>query len=206
MFLNPFLETSLKSLQEYTLIITPEIRQYWKDVGTRIKDIRKDNNKTLKEMAIGANQLEKAIWNFENGVCSTSINYALYLRNEYEINFDWIYDGETILKVYKPKTLKGDVLDPIAIGLRLKEIREHLGLNRVEFGKLVGLPCALISMYESGKRTPRITTAQNIKQATKKHLDWIYFGDEVIVPKSIKRAKGNQSSKKSKKDKKSSNP
>ncbi|KPG62722.1 hypothetical protein AL011_05435 [Candidatus Liberibacter asiaticus] len=61
-------------------------------------------------------------------------------------------------------------------------------------------------MYESGKRTPRITTAQNIKQATKKHLDWIYFGDEVIVPKSIKRAKGNQSSKKSKKDKKSSNP
>ncbi len=198
MFLNLFLETSLKSLQEYTLIITPEIRQYWKDVGTRIKDIRKDNNKTLKEMAIGANQLEKAIWNFENGVCSTSINYALYLRNEYEINFDWIYDGETILKVYKPKTLKGDVLDPVAIGLRLKEIREHLGLNRVEFGKLVGLPCALISMYESGKRTPRITTAQNIKRAIGKPLDWIYFGDEIIIPKSIKRAKANQSSRKAK--------
>ncbi|XCD88317.1 helix-turn-helix transcriptional regulator (plasmid) [Candidatus Liberibacter asiaticus] len=162
MFLNPFLETSLKSLQEYTLIITPEIRQYWKDVGTRIRDIRKSKDKTLDEIAKEANQTESTIWKFENGLCSTSINYALCLRNEYEISFDWIYDGETT--------------------------------------------CALISMYESGKRTPRITTAQNIKQATKKHLDWIYFGDEVIVPKSIKRAKGNQSSKKSKKDKKSSNP
>lgn len=206
MFLNPFLETSLKSLQEYTLIITPEIRQYWKDVGTRIKDIRKANNKTLKEMAIGANILEADVCKFENGICSTSINYALYLRNEYEISFDWIYDGETILKVYKPKTLKGDVLDPVAIGLRIKELREQLSLNRVEFGKVVGLSFVYISNYERGKITPRIETAKMIKQATKKHLDWIYFGDEVIIPKSTKKIKGNQSSKKSKKDKKSSNP
>ncbi|XCD44452.1 helix-turn-helix transcriptional regulator (plasmid) [Candidatus Liberibacter asiaticus] len=198
MFLNPFLETSLKPLQEYTLIITPEIRQYWKDVGTRIKDIRKANNKTLKEMAIGANQLEKAICNFENGRYSTSINYALYLRNEYEISFDWIYDGETILKVYKPKTLKSDVLDPITIGLRIKELREQLSLNRVEFGTFTGISNSSVGHFEKGRITPRIETAKMIKQATKKHLDWIYFGDEVIIPKSIKRAKANQSSRKAK--------
>ncbi|WP_157141077.1 helix-turn-helix transcriptional regulator, partial [Candidatus Liberibacter asiaticus] len=84
------------------------------------------------------------------------------------------------------------------IGLRLKEIREQLKLNRVEFGKLVGLPCASVSRYENGKITPRITTAQKIKRVIGKPLDWIYFGDEIIVPKSIKRAKGNQSSQKPK--------
>ncbi|AGH17455.1 transcriptional regulator [Candidatus Liberibacter asiaticus] len=180
------------------MLITPEIRRNWEEVGMRIRDIRKSKGKTLEELAIKAGTIKSAINSFEKGRNPTSINYALFLRNEFGASFDWIYDGETILKVYKPKTLKGDVLDPVAIGLRLKEIREHLGLNRVEFGKLVGLPCALISMYESGKRTPRITTAQNIKRAIGKPLDWIYFGDEIIIPKSIKRAKANQSSRKAK--------
>ncbi|KAE9515995.1 helix-turn-helix domain-containing protein [Candidatus Liberibacter asiaticus] len=205
MFLNPFLETSLKSLQEYTLIITPEIRQYWKDVGTRIKDIRKANNKTQKEMAIGANQLESAVNLFENGMCSTSIRYALYLRNEYEISFDWIYDGEVIDRRYEDVTNKKR-LDPYAIGARLKSIRKDKGMSQIEFGKLLGMPNSTLSNYEQGRTIPEIKPARKIKQVTKKHLDWIYFGDEIIVPKSIKRAKGNQSSKKSKKDKKSSNP
>lgn len=164
----------------------------------RIRDIRKSKGKTLEELAIKAGTIKSAINSFEKGRNPTSINYALFLRNEFEVSFDWIYDGETILRAHKPKALRCSVLDPVAIGLRLKEIREQLKLNRVEFGKLVGLPCALISMYESGKRTPRITTAQNIKRAIGKPLDWIYFGDEIIVPKSIKRAKGNQSSQKPK--------
>ncbi|XCD58018.1 helix-turn-helix transcriptional regulator (plasmid) [Candidatus Liberibacter asiaticus] len=164
----------------------------------RIRDIRKSKGKTLEELAIKAGTIKSAINSFEKGRNPTSINYALFLRNEFEVSFDWIYDGETILRAHKPKALRCSVLDPVAIGLRLKEIREHLGLNRVEFGKLVGLPCALISMYESGKRTPRITTAQNIKRAIGKPLDWIYFGDEIIIPKSIKRAKANQSSRKAK--------
>ncbi len=188
------------------MLITPEIRRNWEEVGMRIRDIRKTKGKTLEELAIKAGITKYAINSYEKGRNSISINYALFLRNEFEASFDWIYEGETILRVYKPKDSRCSVLDPVAIGLRLKEIREHLGLNRVEFGKLVGLPCALISMYESGKRTPRITTAQNIKRVIGKPLDWIYFGDEIIIPKSIKRAKSNQSSKKSKKDKKSSNP
>ncbi|RKL52303.1 XRE family transcriptional regulator [Candidatus Liberibacter asiaticus] len=180
------------------MIIAPEIRRNWEEVGMRIRDIRKAKGKTLDEIAKEAKQKESAVWNFENGVCTTSINYALFLRNEFEVSFDWIYDGETILKVYKPKALRCSVLDPVAIGLRLKEIREQLKLNRVEFGKLVGLPCASVSRYENGKITPRITTAQKIKRVIGKPLDWIYFGDEIIVPKSIKRAKGNQSSQKPK--------
>ncbi|MBA5724665.1 helix-turn-helix transcriptional regulator [Candidatus Liberibacter sp.] len=177
------------------MIITPEIRKYWEAVGTRIRDIRKEKGKTQAEMAIGANQLESAVNQFENGIRSTSINYALYLRNEYGASFDWIYDGETILKAHKPQSLRCKVLDPVAIGARIKELRQSLGLNRVEFGKMVGLRCAYISIYEIGTVKPRIETAKMIKKTTKKHLDWIYFGDEVIIPKSVIRAQKAKSAK-----------
>ncbi|MDI1494677.1 MAG: helix-turn-helix transcriptional regulator [Candidatus Liberibacter asiaticus] len=165
----------------------------------RIRDIRKTKGKTLDEMAKEAKQTESAVWQFENGIRSTSINYALFLRNEFGVSFDWIYDGETIIKAHKPKASRCNVLDPITIGLRLKEIREQLGLNRIEFGRAIGVTCTAISNFERGNRTPRITTAQNIKRVIGKPLDWIYFGDEIIVPKSTKRAKANQSSRKGKK-------
>ncbi|KQC48671.1 hypothetical protein AP064_05630 [Candidatus Liberibacter solanacearum] len=180
------------------MIITPEIRRNWEEIGMRIRDIRKAKGKTLEELAIMARTTKSAIGHYEKGRSSISIHYALFLRNEFGTSFDWIYDGEIILKAHKPKSARCSVLDPVSIGLRLKEKREQLGLNRIEFGKLVGLPCASVSRYESGKITPRITTAQAIKQAIGKPLDWIYFGDEIIVPKSAVRAKAKQSSPESK--------
>ncbi|WP_244463120.1 helix-turn-helix domain-containing protein [Candidatus Liberibacter solanacearum] len=70
----------------------------------RIRDIRKARGLTLDEIAKDAKQAESAIWQFENNICSVSIKYALHLRNTYGISFDWIYDGEKIIKAHKPKS------------------------------------------------------------------------------------------------------
>ncbi|MBA5724664.1 helix-turn-helix transcriptional regulator [Liberibacter sp. Z1] len=171
------------------MVVTPETIRHWKEVGTRIRDIRKANNKTLEDMAVKTKMMRTALCSFENGRASTSINYALFLRNEFGISFDWIYEGETILKAYTSKKTSNDVLDSIVIGKRLKGLRESLGLNKVECSILMGISDVGVSNIENGNRTPRIETSLKIKKATKKHLDWIYFGDEVIIPKSVIRAR-----------------
>ncbi|WP_259345179.1 helix-turn-helix transcriptional regulator, partial [Candidatus Liberibacter sp.] len=185
---------SLEILNEYNLIITPEIRQYWEAVGTRIRDIRKANNKTLKEMAIGANLLENAVCKFEKGICSTSINYALYLRNEYGASFDWIYDGEMIDRRYED-IIQKKPLNPKEIGIRIKEVRKAKGMTQVEFGNLISITNVGVGDIEIRLSTPRIETSLKIKKVTKKHLDWIYFGDKIIVPKSVIRAQKAKSAK-----------
>ncbi|PTL86237.1 MAG: transcriptional regulator [Candidatus Liberibacter europaeus] len=168
------------------MIITPEIRQEWEAVGYRIREIRKSKDMTLEEMESKSKISTADICKFENGRSTTSINYTLFLRNEFGASFDWIYEGERFLKEHKPKNVRCKTLDPIAIGLRLKKIREKLGLNRVEFGKVTGV---YIFDLEKGERIPRIETAKKIKQAIGKPLDWIYFGDEIVVPKSVAKAK-----------------
>ncbi|MBA5724611.1 helix-turn-helix domain-containing protein [Candidatus Liberibacter sp.] len=158
------------------------------EVGMRIREIRQTKGKTIEELANEAYVTKGTLSRFEKGWSPTSLNYALFLRNEYGISFDWIYEGETILKAHKSRGSKQDILDPMAIGARLKGLRESLGLNRVEFSKLTGMSNSVICQYEKGERTPRVETAMKIKQATQKPLDWIYFGDEIIVPKSVRRA------------------
>ncbi|MBA5724671.1 helix-turn-helix domain-containing protein, partial [Candidatus Liberibacter sp.] len=78
------------------MVVTPETIRHWKEVGARIREIRQLKGKAIKDIAVESDTLKSAICHFERGICSTSINYALFLRNEYGISFDWIYDGEII--------------------------------------------------------------------------------------------------------------
>ncbi|RPD37128.1 XRE family transcriptional regulator [Candidatus Liberibacter solanacearum] len=47
-----------------------------------------------------------------------------------------------------------------------------------------------ISQYEKGLYVLEIKTAFKMKRALNKPLDWIYFGDEEIIPKSRTRDSG----------------
>ncbi|RPD37179.1 helix-turn-helix domain-containing protein, partial [Candidatus Liberibacter solanacearum] len=142
------------------MIITPEIRQNWEEVGMRIRDIRKAKGKTLLWLEAKSKIDNGAISLYENGKSSISINYSLFLRNEFGASFDWIYDGEIVIKAHKPKSSRCSVLDPVAIGLRLKGLREQFRLNKQEFGKSIGVTCQTIGQFEKGKMSPRIVIAR----------------------------------------------
>ncbi|WP_425283396.1 hypothetical protein [Candidatus Liberibacter solanacearum] len=43
---------------------------------------------------------------------------------------------------------------------------------------------------ENGLHVPEIKTSLKMKRALNKPLDWIYFGDEEIIPKSRTRDSG----------------
>lgn len=111
----------------------------------------------------------------------------MFLRNELGASFDWLYDGSET-KIKNCDREKKRILDPLKIGERLKNFRKAEGMTLKEFGEWVGLPISTISTYERGISTPEIKTALKIKRALNKPLDLIYFGDEVIIPKSRRRA------------------
>ncbi|WP_446097996.1 helix-turn-helix domain-containing protein [Candidatus Liberibacter asiaticus] len=160
----------------------------WQEIGQRFRDLRTGNNHSLNTIALIAQQSVGALGNFERGETPVSINYALFLRNEFGASFDWLYDGVEIDRAYED-VHKKRVFDPLAIGERLKAIREEKGMTQSEFGKLVGTTHANISRYESGVQKPEIKTALKIKRALNKPLDWLYFGDEAIIPKGKMRSK-----------------
>ncbi|WP_102135117.1 helix-turn-helix transcriptional regulator [Candidatus Liberibacter solanacearum] len=165
----------------------------WKEIGQRFRDLRKQHNYDQSDLIDLSKQTGGAISQYELGVTPASTNYALFLRNEFGASFDWLYDGVVIDRAYEDVQTK-KIIDPHAIGVRIKAIRKEKGMTQGEFGALVGLTHAGISKIENGHRTPEIKTALKIKRALGKPLDWIYFGDEPIIPKKSRlRANANKS-------------
>ena len=73
-------------------------------------------------------------------------------------------DGSTrntpVKKSKKPK------LDALILGQRLRYFRKQAGLTLTQLGQQVGLSTSQLSLFETGKREPRVATLQAIARAT----------------------------------------
>ncbi|MBY7649504.1 MAG: hypothetical protein C4617_03230 [Candidatus Liberibacter europaeus] len=120
----------------------------WKEIGQRFKTVRKNRNLSQEEMGKLSNQLRQAITRYENGLQPASINYALFLRNEFGTSFDWLYDGDMVERQYKDIQQK-KTFDLQTIGTRLKAIRVDKGLNKEEFGRVIGITGQAVAQFEN---------------------------------------------------------
>ncbi|ADR51943.1 hypothetical protein CKC_00960 [Candidatus Liberibacter solanacearum CLso-ZC1] len=167
----------------------------WREIGQRFKEVRERHNYKRSMIMEKTDDQGGAVYKYEAGAQPASTNYALFLRNTFGASFDWLYDGVENLRSERDRTEK-KIFNPRAIGARLKAIRLKMGLTQKEFGLLIGLSSVGVGNIENGHRTPEIKTALKIKRALGKPLDWIYFGDEPIIPKKnrlqAKQSKSNQ--------------
>ena len=53
----------------------------------------------------------------------------------------------------------------MAVGERIKELREQMGVSQNKLAKLAGMSQAAISIIESGKKSPTVDTLGRIAQA-----------------------------------------
>ncbi|ADR52909.1 hypothetical protein CKC_05820 [Candidatus Liberibacter solanacearum CLso-ZC1] len=161
----------------------------WQQIGQRFRDLRERYGYKRSDIIKKTDDQGGAVYKYEAGVQPASTNYALFLRNEFGASFDWLYDGVEA-KIKSSDRIKKRLINPIEIGERIKKFRKEEGMTLKEFGEWVGLPVSTVSTYERGISAPEIKTALKIKRALGKPLDWIYFGDEEIVPKKSRlRAK-----------------
>jgi transcriptional regulator with XRE-family HTH domain len=70
-------------------------------------------------------------------------------------------------------------------GLRLRRLREHLGLRQEDLGQIIGMVGTGISNIEKGIRGFDPEDAGRLKKATGVTLDWIYTGDAGSLPGNL---------------------
>lgn len=73
------------------------------------------------------------------------------------------------------------------IGLRLRRIREHFGINESQesFGRRFGVEKTAWSNYETGARPLPVHVADRICHNLGLSLDWIYRGNGVAIPPAL---------------------
>lgn len=67
-----------------------------------------------------------------------------------------------------------------AIGLRIRKIREGLGLTQQEFGKLLNLSHASVSGYELGDSYPSVDCLIKIAELGRISIAWLVTGNSEV--------------------------
>ena len=68
----------------------------------------------------------------------------------------------------------GDIeLAPMSFGLRLRQIRKELGETQDEFAARIGTSKQVLSRYESGQRTPKISLVEKYAQSLQVSVDYL---------------------------------
>ncbi|MDD2319134.1 MAG: helix-turn-helix transcriptional regulator [Geobacteraceae bacterium] len=67
-------------------------------------------------------------------------------------------------------------MDKKSIGARIRKIRNSLGHNQTEFGRLVNVSNASVSAYENGDAYPTIGALIKIAQLGNVTIEWLIMG------------------------------
>ena len=73
----------------------------------------------------------------------------------------------------------------LAVGKRIHNLRLALGLNQLDFARLIGIPAPTLNQQEGGLYLPSIQYALAIDKATNCSLDYIYKGTLTHVPSEL---------------------
>lgn len=148
-------------------------------IGKRIKDIRKENNLTINELANRANVSNGLISRIENGRTIPSLPVLLDLIQSLEIDASYFFEGvekdSTSKFIYIPKE-KQQVIE--------KEI-EAQGFKYMHiFSKSLsslGFEAVLLTLEPNSKREKVITDAWEFKFILKGTVKYIIDQEEIIL-------------------------
>lgn len=72
-----------------------------------------------------------------------------------------------------------------AVGARLKRLRLALGRSQADFADKLGVGASAVSNYEKGERAVDPYHAFKLKLAYGSPLEWLYGGDESVLPRHL---------------------
>jgi transcriptional regulator with XRE-family HTH domain len=98
------------------------------------------------------------------------LSFSLKVNIEYFLTISVKYEIEINFKIGGAK-LRGD---------RLKQLRKDNGMSQLELSKLLGCVVSLVSMYESGDKTPSAEKLQSLAELFRVSTDYL-LGVEVDI-------------------------
>jgi transcriptional regulator with XRE-family HTH domain len=79
----------------------------------------------------------------------------------------------------------GDLAEHTALGVRLREGREYVGLKQEEVARHLGIPRTAVSEIENGKREVKVQELQKLARLYQRPLSWFTGEGEAEVPADI---------------------
>jgi ribosome-binding protein aMBF1 (putative translation factor) len=104
---------------------------------------------------------------------------SFFFARPSEIVDDLLEQVKIMKKIIAPeKKTTNTVCDLFAIGRRVKNAREAMGLSRQEFAEKIGMHRVSLSRLEAGKLKPSFDTLCAISEVTGKNVGWFFESDE----------------------------
>ncbi|GFE98109.1 hypothetical protein DmGdi_31820 [Gluconobacter sp. Gdi] len=80
----------------------------------------------------------------------------------------------------KPSRKKTPTPASIAMGLRIRTQREHLGFTQAKLASMLGVTVNAITQYETGRASPRRERVPALLEALGKSIGWLLTGDDPV--------------------------
>ncbi|VTS35439.1 Cro/CI family transcriptional regulator [Streptococcus anginosus] len=128
-------------------------------------------------------ELERSVLKTDEYV--DKVRYLIKAVNEFEKMLGEYGDEDTALVWSKVRRLETDkevrfkVLKPNKreVGLRLRQVKEELGLSFSEFGQLLGLKKTTIHAYVRGDNLVPLEVLEKVSILYGKPVEWFYYGE-----------------------------
>lgn len=78
-----------------------------------------------------------------------------------------------------------DVAEHTALGVRLREGREYVGLKQEEVARHLGIPRTAVSEIENGKRDVKVPELQKLARLYQRPVSWFTGEREAEIPADI---------------------
>ena len=138
----------------------------------KIRELRKSNNLTQKDMASKLEVTQQTYQMFESSTKIIPLKHLIKLCTYYKVSLNYISgltntNSQTNLHIN---------LDQIEIGKRIKLIRLKCNLLQIDLARLLNTSQSQISSYEHGTRLISTAFAYQICKTYNISLDWLING------------------------------
>src|SRR5215217_9602304 len=76
----------------------------------------------------------------------------------------------------------------VAVGRRLSHLRHALGLTQRQLAEILNITGPRWANYEVGTSRIPVDVALQLAEKWEVSLDWIYYGNEIMMPKQLLKA------------------
>lgn len=138
-------------------------------IGAKIKELRKMNNMTQKQLAECLSKSERMIQKYESGDVQPSIKVLKEISDKFQTDLEYMFHSSNEETVKKEKKTN--------LAFNLDKIMKHNKISAKKLGEMIGIQEREIMYYTQGRIEPGVEIIVSIAQALNISLEELILND-----------------------------
>ncbi|AXC64609.1 hypothetical protein DOE63_02475 [Salmonella enterica subsp. diarizonae serovar 59:z10:-] len=152
-------------------------------IGTRIRQLRKDQGITAADLAHMIGEPEDIITQWESDIGEPVLSFAIPLCQALRCDLNWLITGEgNNVKPAQPapvNVMKG--ADLANIGVRIESRRNQIMMSVDKLAEKIDTSGAMIREWETGKAIPHSDYIDKLAKALNTTVTWLMTGKDITA-------------------------